>query len=194
MLNIATSLLPPGHYLRLHTALRTIEIQTELYWRHYRELEEIHPEWPTSALRRANNKYYAAPDAKAPPGHCTGGAVDVTIVSPDGHNLDMTSPTERWEGAYTYSTLLCADAHYNRQMLIKVMFEAGFSNCRDEWWHWSYGDSAWAVRTGNKKACYGHMAPPACYTKVGPIRPTRRIARQRSKMRVIRSGRKGCRA
>jgi D-alanyl-D-alanine dipeptidase len=35
------------------------------------------------------------------------------------------------------------------------MLGAGFSNCRDEWWHYSYGDAAWAVRTGRKTCVYG---------------------------------------
>jgi D-alanyl-D-alanine dipeptidase len=35
------------------------------------------------------------------------------------------------------------------------MAEAGFSNCYDEWWHWSYGDAGWAVRLGHPQAIYG---------------------------------------
>jgi zinc D-Ala-D-Ala dipeptidase len=40
------------------------------------------------------------------------------------------------------------------------------SNCRDEYWHWSYGDSAWAVRVGAVEACYGLIEPPADATRV----------------------------
>jgi len=179
MLNKVQASLPPGHRLKLHSALRTLETQSELYWRHYKDLVEKHPEWPKSALRRANNKYFAAPDVKAPPGHCTGGAVDVTIVGPDRQNLDMTSPSKGWEAAYTYSTNLSPNALLNRRMLIDAMFGAGFSNCRDEWWHYSYGDSAWAVRTGNKVACYGLIPPPEGYTYMGPAKPTTRVVKRR---------------
>jgi D-alanyl-D-alanine dipeptidase len=181
MLNKAQSLLPPGHHFRVHTALRTLEMQSEMYWRHYKDLQEKHPDWPKSALRRANNKYFAAPDVKAPPGHCTGSAVDLAIVSPDGHNLDMTSPSKGWDAAYTFATNLSDDALYNRKMLIDAMFAAGFSNCRDEWWHWSYGDNAWAVRTGNSIACYGLIRPPTPHTRVGPSRPRRRIVRRKTR-------------
>jgi len=179
MLNNAQSLLPPGHRLKVHSALRTLETQAEMYWRHYKQLEVKHPEWPKSALRRTNNKFFAAPDVKAPPGHCTGGAVDVSLVGPEGRDLDVTSPTKGWEAAYTYSTNLSEQALHNRRLLIETMFSAGFSNCRDEWWHWSYGDSAWAVRIGATTACYGLVGPPHLYSYAGPVKPRRRIVRRK---------------
>lgn len=43
------------------------------------------------------------------------------------------------------------------------MHNAGFSNCRDEYWHWSYGDSAWSVRAGASDAIYGLIEPPKSY-------------------------------
>jgi hypothetical protein len=46
-------------------------MQSDMYWRAYNRLKEQKPHLPTSALRRATNKYFAAPDAKAPPGHTT---------------------------------------------------------------------------------------------------------------------------
>jgi D-alanyl-D-alanine dipeptidase len=179
MLNQVQALLPPGHRLKIHSALRTIETQSELYWRNYKQRELDHPTWPKSALRRANNKFFAAPDVKAPPGHCTGGAVDVTIVGPDGKNLDMTSPTKGWEAAYTYSTNLSKQALANRRLLIESMFAVGFSNCRDEWWHYSYGDNAWAVRTGNRIAFYGHIRPPDGHSYALPHKPKTRVGRIR---------------
>jgi D-alanyl-D-alanine dipeptidase len=166
MLKTAQKALPTPYRLRVGTGLRTLDMQARLYWRNYQLLEQEHPSWPASALRRACNKYYAPPDAKAPPGHCTGGAVDVTLCGLDGAPLDMTSPLARWEAAYTYVENISDEAKANRNILIAAMFAAGFSNCRDEWWHWSYGDSAWAVRVGAPSACYGLIAPPHDYTHV----------------------------
>jgi D-alanyl-D-alanine dipeptidase len=123
------------------------------------EMEE-HPNWPLSALRRATNKYFAPYDQKAPPGHCTGGAIDVGINAPDGAALDMIAPTKGWEAAYTWSDLLSPEAKANRMMMVEAMLGAGFSNCRDEYWHYSYGDSAWAVRVGEKECPYGWAHPP----------------------------------
>jgi D-alanyl-D-alanine dipeptidase len=80
--------------------------------------------------------------------------------------VDVTSPGERWQSAATFSHLLSDAARANRRILIDALAEAGFSNCRDEWWHWSYGDSAWAVRVGAGTAIYGLVAPPEGYSYV----------------------------
>ena len=45
-------------------------------------------------------------------------------------------------------------------ILVDAMLGVGFSNCRDEWWHYSYGDAGYAVRMAQKECCYGltHLA------------------------------------
>lgn len=156
MLNRAQSLLPERCRLRVAAALRTLEQQSRGYWRHFRRLEEQHPEWPRSILRREANKFWHPPDTSAVPGHCTGGAVDVTLIEASGEPADMTSADR--EGACTqatYSRHLTERARANREILMRVMTEVGFSNCYDEWWHWSYGDAGWAVRLGRPRAIYG---------------------------------------
>ena len=44
-------------------------------------------------------------------------------------------------------------------ILVDAMLGAGFSNCRDEWWHYSYGDAGWAVRMGFDECFYGIAEP-----------------------------------
>jgi D-alanyl-D-alanine dipeptidase len=166
MLNRAQDSLPAGHRFTVSTALRTLDMQSGMYWRNYDRLKADKPHLPASALRRITNKYFAPPDAKAPPGHTTGGAIDVGLVGPDFHALDMTEPTRGWEAAYTWSDLIGPEAKRNRTMIIHALLGAGFSNCRDEWWHWSYGDNAWSVRTGCTIAMYGLIQPPDGYTFV----------------------------
>jgi zinc D-Ala-D-Ala dipeptidase len=156
MLNAAQTPLPTGHRIRVSTALRTLEQQSEGYWKHFEKLKSDHPEWPLAILRREANKFWHPPDTRAVPGHCTGGAVDVTILGPDGEPLDMTSPRrEGRDTTPTYSADLTDGARADRELLIRVMTEAGFTNCYDEWWHWSYGDAGWACRLGRPHALYG---------------------------------------
>jgi hypothetical protein len=123
-------------------------------------MREAHPEWPLSALRRATNRFFAPYDQPAPPGHCTGGAVDVILLGPDGEPLDVTSPLEGWAAAYTWSERLADESRRNRMILVEAMLGAGFSNCRVEYWHYSWGDSAWAVRVGEKCCPYGWATAP----------------------------------
>jgi D-alanyl-D-alanine dipeptidase len=166
-LKTATDRLPSHLDLRIFTALRTLEQQAEMYWHNYNKAKEEHPNWPESVLRKMTNRFFAPPDAKAPPGHCTGGAVDLGLLNREtGEAIDVRSPLEGWEAAPTAAHGLSPEAAENRRMLCYLMHSTGLSNCRDEYWHWSYGDSAWAVRVEANAACYGLIAPPADYTRV----------------------------
>jgi len=160
MLNAGQAALPPGYRLRVTTALRTLERQRELYDRYFQQMQAEHPAWSYAALRRATNRFFAPYDQKAPPGHCTGGAVDVKLLGSGGRLLDLTSPYKGWAAAPTSVAGLTPRARRNRRLLVGAMLGAGFSNCQDEYWHYSYGDAPWAVRTGNPYCIYGLVQPP----------------------------------
>ncbi len=160
MLNRAQNSLPRDYKLKVGTALRTLSMQSNGWDNYFARMEKENPEWPLSALRRATNHFFAPYDQPAPPGHCTGGAVDVSLLDPEGNVIDLTAPTTGWEAAYTWSDKINAEAKHHRMMMVNAMLGAGFSNCRDEYWHYSYGDSAWAVRVGEKSCPYGWAHPP----------------------------------
>ena len=160
MLNAAQASLPTGFKLKVGTALRTLTMQKSGWDGFFQKQKEEHPDWPLSALRRATNKFFAPYDQPAPPGHATGGAVDVALLNPAGETLDLIAPTTGWEAAYTWSDKISLESKYNRMMMADAMLGAGFSNCRDEYWHYSYGDSAWAVRVGEKSCPYDWAHPP----------------------------------
>jgi D-alanyl-D-alanine dipeptidase len=166
-LKIASKLVPEHLDLRIYTGLRTHEQQSKMYWGNYEKAKEEHPNWPNSVLRKMTNRFFAPPDYKAPPGHCTGGAIDVGLLDREtGEGIDVSSPLERWNGAPTAVEGLSEEAAENRRLLCYIMFSTGLSNCRDEFWHWSYGDCAWAVRVGAKVSCYGLIAEPEGATRV----------------------------
>ncbi len=160
MLNAAAGRLPTGYAFQAGTALRTLAMQRRHWDAYYASVCREHPEWPLSARRRAANRYFAPYDQPAPPGHCTGGAVDVVLVGADGQPVDVSSPLERWDGAYTWSDGISPEARANRLLLVDAMLGAGFSNCREEYWHYSWGDSAWAVRVGETTCPYGLVPAP----------------------------------
>jgi D-alanyl-D-alanine dipeptidase len=160
MLHVAVDLVPPGYKIRVHTGLRTHKMQADMYWSNYERMSQEHPNWPKSTVRRMCNRFFAPPDVKAPPGHCTGAAVDINLCTEDGVGLNHSSPLERWKGAPTAARGLSDEAAENRRLLCYVMYSAGFSNCRDEFWHWSYGDSSWAVRLQQPIAIYGLIEAP----------------------------------
>ncbi len=68
--------------------------------------------------------------------HCSGTAVDVTLVDKRGHELRL--PTYFDEGgakASIYTPIPDERARQNVNLLLHVMHEAGFGMLSTEWWH-----------------------------------------------------------
>ncbi len=151
----AAEQLPAGHYLGLVEAWRPIERQQRIYDFFWNCAVEAFPHRDRRALRRTVCRWIAPTDQKAPPGHCTGAAVDVWLIDEDNEIVDVTSPYDRFHAAPTYTLDLSESALRNRTLLLNTMLSVGFSNCRDEWWHYSYGDAGWAVRLGYSECIYG---------------------------------------
>ncbi len=149
--------LPSGYQIGVIDAWRPFQRQVRIYDFMWNCMKEVHPDMSYAAMRRAVCRFVAPVDQKAPPGHCTGAAVDVFLVDGTGEALDVSSPYTRFEGAPTYVYGLSEIAQKNRTILVNAMLEAGFSNCRDEWWHYSIGDAGWAVRTEQTECYYGKI-------------------------------------
>jgi D-alanyl-D-alanine dipeptidase len=155
MLNRAQAMLPQEHTLCVSAALRTLDRQKELWDAYFQHLTQKYAWLPASSRRWVTNTYFAPYDQHAPPGHCTGGAVDVELLGRDGEPLEVGQGL-----SYTWTNRISKEARRNRMILVQAMLDAGFSNCREEFWHYSYGDSAWAVRVGKKACPYGLIDPP----------------------------------
>ena len=166
----AAQLLPDGYYLGLVEGWRPIERQQRIFDFIWNCAKETYPERSYASLRRTVCRWAAPTDQKAPPGHCTGAAVDVWLVDENGEVIDVTSPFDRFRTAPTYTYGLSEEAHRNRMILVEAMLQVGFSNCRDEWWHYSYGDAGWAVRLDKPECCYGlSKLDPVLYEELEKI-------------------------
>jgi len=165
MLERAQKALPRGYRMLLWGIFRSLDEQVKIYNDVYQGFKKENPNWPENILRRQTNRFVHPPNIKTPPGHSTGGAVDLSLVGRNGKPLDMTDPfdaqsEERRKVADTFSPLISKQARQNRLILIEAMSEAGFTNYGGEWWHWSYGDSCWAWRMRRKVAVYGPAVLP----------------------------------
>ena len=160
MLERAAQALPEGYKFGIVECWRPIDRQRRIYEYHWQSAQEAYPGRPYASLKRTVNRFVAPVGRKAPPGHCTGAAVDVFLIGPDGEPVDVSSPFERFEAAPTYAMGLDPEALRHRMMLVETMLSVGFSNCRDEWWHYSWGDAGWAVRTGRPECVYGLVELP----------------------------------
>lgn len=135
-----------------------------------REIAQRRPDLTGDALVEEVERYWAAPsiDADRPAPHATGGAVDLTLTWDDGQPLFMGSlfddptplaHTDRFEAEAGEMSFSAEEARANRRVLYWAMREAGFANHPEEWWHYSYGDQAWA-KERDRPALYGPIETP----------------------------------
>lgn len=160
MVEQAANLLPEGYRLGVTDAWRPLKRQIMIYEFMTRCAKEAYPDRDGPALRRTVNRWVAPPGRKAPPGHCTGAAIDLVLLDAAGEIVDVSAPYGRIEGGPTYVFGLDPESQRHRFMLFEAMVQSGFSNCRDEWWHYSYGDAGWAVRLGLNECFYGLIELP----------------------------------
>lgn len=153
----AQATLPQGVRLLFVEGYRPPSLQWEYFEEYASRLHTGNPEWSDEQIYSAASRYVSPPDI-AP--HSAGAAVDLTLATADGHELDlgtrMNADPEESEGAcYTHATNISTEARANRKLLGAVLTAAGLVNYPTEWWHWSFGDRYWAVATGEATAFYG---------------------------------------
>lgn len=153
----AQELLPVGMRLMVVEGYRSPTLQREYFEEYEAELRAAHPHWTAPELRGAASRYVSPPEI-AP--HSAGAAVDLTLVGPDGREVDMgtpmnASPEESAGACYTHAPGLSPQVRANRSVLGAALTAAGLVNYPTEWWHWSYGDRYWAWRTRATAAPYG---------------------------------------
>lgn len=151
----ARDLLPANILFLVRCGYRTPAIQQREFENDYRKLVEEFPAWTKSQLDIEIEKRTSSVDI-AP--HCTGGAVDISLVDAKGILLDMgTHMGEFVQKSYTYSKDVTDIVKANRQLLLSVMQEAGFINFPGEWWHFSYGTKEWAAYSNLDLAIYDNI-------------------------------------
>ena len=121
----------PDHYLLVLDALRPQRVQQQLW----------------DALQGTELLGYIAEPSRGSI-HSFGMALDITIVGPDGQELDMGTGfddlSERSHPALELVMLergeITEQQVDNRRLLREAMFRAGFFGINSEWWHFDCGD------------------------------------------------------
>ena len=96
------------------------------------------------------------------PVHCTGAAIDFMLFEfKENDSMELLDlgkfgvifgPNDQ---AQTLSDNVSLEQRINREMLLNAAAKAGLVNYGYEWWHYSYGDRAWAYVENEEKAIYG---------------------------------------
>lgn len=163
---IAGSMLPEGFKLVIWDAWRPLAVQQALFDAFKNNIKSERPGLSEEEYNLLTQTYVSTPsvDPKKPSPHNTGGAVDLTLQDSQGDLLSMGT-------AFDYFGTMAATRYFedspeiwvrqwreNRRLLYRVMTEAGFTNYREEWWHFDYGNQFWATQKG-VCAIYGATTP-----------------------------------
>ncbi|MFI6071356.1 M15 family metallopeptidase [Actinoplanes sp. NPDC051343] len=156
-LRLAQQALPIRVRLRVIEGHRSIADQEAIIVRYRAELRIAHPGAGDAELHELTSRFVSPVDV-AP--HVAGAAVDLTLTTADGDELDMgtvvDATPEQSDGAcYFAAGNISAAARENRALLARALGGAGLVNYPTEWWHWSYGDRYWALMTGAPAALHG---------------------------------------
>jgi D-alanyl-D-alanine dipeptidase len=153
--------LPSGLRLLIVEGYRPYAAQQAIFTSYRNELHRLNPSWRAARLLEETSKF-VSPVEVAP--HSTGGAVDLTLCTPDGVELDLGTPIDATPVAsdnacFTAAGNITADAKANRRTLVEALTSVGLVNYPTEWWHWSFGDRYWALTTNASHAKYGPLQP-----------------------------------
>jgi D-alanyl-D-alanine dipeptidase len=74
--------------------------------------------------------------------HSRGAAVDLTLIGPDGKDLDMGTEFDAFTPlSHHASTAVAIEAQRNRFLLLGLMSAAGWDFYGNEWWHYQLFDA-----------------------------------------------------
>lgn len=168
----ANDALPNGYRLAIIEGWRAVHIQRRMYLAIWHWFSERNPNWSETQLKRVVNRFSAPLDSRVPPPHTTGGAVDCLLADANGEVLDFHSPYDAFNPrSYSFAASnLSTEAQKNRRLLKAALEATGLTNYPAEYWHWSFGDSGHAYRTGLPHAIYGPIEPENY--SVAPEEPT----------------------
>jgi D-alanyl-D-alanine dipeptidase len=165
----AQETLPAGLRLLIVEGYRDLTAQRAIFDGYRAELAGLYPDWTAERLHTETSKF-CSPVEVAP--HSTGGALDLTLITPSGAELDMgtvidATPEASRNACFTAAANISPRARVHRQILCEALTGAGLVNYPTEWWHWSYGDRYWALTTGAPAAIYGPVELGAELTRTG---------------------------
>jgi D-alanyl-D-alanine dipeptidase len=111
-----------GFGLRIFDAFRPAEAQQKL-WNHTPDPEFLSP-----------------PERGSP--HSRGVAVDLTLIDPNGHDLDMGTAFDAFTPLSHHANRdISPEAQRNRFLLLGIMSAAGWDFYKNEWWHYQLFNS-----------------------------------------------------
>lgn len=159
----AADSLPDGLMLLVWDGWRSIETQSALFEAYVEDLALQYPDLSRAELEQVARPYVTPPDPghHAPPPHLTGGAVDLTLATSDGEELDLGTGFDAFVPEAGAAALedIPLPARDNRRLLFHALTAQGLSAYVEEWWHFDFGNQFWGAVTGGTPR-YGPAETP----------------------------------
>lgn len=133
---------------------RSFETQQHLFNQELANAAAKHPEMDPRALVEHVSHFVRPPRRDMPPPHCTGGAVDVTLLVDGNDNLlgRFDDFEETGHADYYDRHPPATDAEREecrlRRLLDMAMKKSGFVGIPNEFWHFEFGTVLWSEITG----------------------------------------------
>ncbi len=141
--------LPEDVCIKIYSAFRSRAILYEVWKNEEERVMRENPGMYRAELLNIVKNNVPNPNASMG-GHDTGGAIDLALCDIDGNDFDFGTQYHASHKNYD----LTKEQQSNRKMLKKIMKSQDFINNPDQWWHFSYGDKAWAAYKGKRKTAF----------------------------------------
>jgi len=143
--------------LIIRSAWRSFDHQRLLWEERVEALKKEYPKKERAEIEELVSYFIAQPSKST---HSTGGAVDALIYdlendcvmrfgTNDGLRIDLN------DKCYPYHPYITPEAKKNRKLLIGLFEEEDFVVDIKEYWHFDYGNIAWALEEEKEHAIYG---------------------------------------
>ncbi|MFA6550793.1 MAG: M15 family metallopeptidase [Candidatus Gracilibacteria bacterium] len=154
-----------GYKFKIWDGFRSREVQNAIYQKFWNEFKKDHPEWDEDRLKKEVGMFVTvANDLNRIPPHATGGAVDLTLVDPNGKALEMGTSFDYFGpeamSFYFEGNGDNGQAKVNQKILREAMSAEDFSIDKEEWWHFDYGNQKWAIQLNKPEAFFGEAQTP----------------------------------
>lgn len=126
LVNVHKDLLQKGYRIKIFDGYRPLSVQWKMW--------KVYPD----------RRYVADPNIGS--WHNKGSAVDLTICTIDGTQIDMGTPYDYFgKEAWPKYQNLPKSVLKHRDLLAKTMWKYGFRPTSTEWWHYSYRDMSFPI-------------------------------------------------
>lgn len=142
--------LPTGYKLKIFDIWRSFKTQYMLYKNFEEMFRQQNPDMDDEEVSLLTQKYVSRPirETLNGPVHCSGGSVDLTIVSENGKEIDMGTSFDDFSVVahtdYFEKNTCSIEVRNNRRWLYNLMISEGFTNLPTEWWHYDFGNKFWS--------------------------------------------------